>query len=169
MGYQEEKERGKRAKGKGKKMKRKRKAELGIHLIKADHGITEGREPLATQPQIFPVGLAKAFIQPLDRKMKKKGNVSATVRDICKPTLCIGTRVNTKKFLFAISTPRICHKALPEDRLVTFDVHSLFLFSLRTLISRLFSVVHPGDRLRRLHRGDGSLIDAMALAESREK
>ena len=60
MSCQEEKDWDKRAKGNGKKMKRKK--ELGIHLIKADHGITEGRERLVTLPQIFPVGLAEAFI-----------------------------------------------------------------------------------------------------------
>ena len=89
MSCQEGKDRGKQAKGKGKNMKRK--AELGIHLIKIDHGITEGRQPLAMLPQIFPVGLAEAFIQPLDKKAKTKGKMSAMVRDISKPTLLIGT------------------------------------------------------------------------------
>ena len=41
---------------------KKKKAELGIHLIKMDHGIIKGREPLATLTQIFLVGLAEAFI-----------------------------------------------------------------------------------------------------------
>ena len=90
MSYQEEKDRGKRAKRRGKKIKKekeKRKAELGIHWIKADHGITEGKEPLITLPQIFPVGLAEAFIQPLDRKVKMKGKKPIIVRDIHKSTL----------------------------------------------------------------------------------
>ena len=89
MSCQEEKDGGKKAKGRGKKMKKK--AELGFHLIKANHGITEGREPMAMLPQIFPVGLAEAFIQPLDRKTKMKGKLSATIRDICKLTLWINT------------------------------------------------------------------------------
>ena len=95
-----------------------------------DHGIIERMKPLATLPQIFLVGLAKAFIQPLDRKTKMKGKLSTTVRDICQPTLRIGTWVNTEKFLFATSTPSICHKALPEDRLVTLDPHSPLPFTL---------------------------------------
>ena len=40
----------------------KKKVELGIHLIKMEYSITERRGPLATLPQIFPIGLAEAFI-----------------------------------------------------------------------------------------------------------
>ena len=88
----------------------KKKAELGIHLIKANHGITEGREPMAMLPQIFLVCLAEAFIQPSNRKTKVKGKMSATVHDIRKPTFRIGTQVNIKKFLFGTNAPCICHR-----------------------------------------------------------
>ena len=91
------------------------------------------------------------------------------VRDIHKSTLRIGTRVNTEKLLFATSAPHICHKALLDDRLDTFDTHKLLPFVLWTLFDGLFSFVHPGGRLRRLHRGDGILIGTIALIESRNK
>ena len=99
MSCQEEKDQDKKAKGKGKKIEKK-KAQMEIHLIKANHGIIEGKEPLAMLPQIFPISLAEAFVQPLDRKMKTNGKMSTMVRDICKPTLRIDTWVNTEKFLF---------------------------------------------------------------------
>ena len=112
------------------KRKWKRKAKLGIHLIKANHGITEGWEPLTMLPQIFLVSLVEAFIQPMDRKAKMKRKMSTTVRDIRKSTLRIVTQFNIEKFLFVTSTPRICHKALPGDRLVTLDAHNpLFFFA----------------------------------------
>ena len=128
-----------------------------------------GREPLATLPHIFPVDLAEAFIQPLDRKTKTKGKMFAMVRDIHKLTLRIGTWVNTEKFLFATSAPRIFHKAFPGDRLVTFDAHIPLPFALQTFVGGLFFLVHSGARLRRLHRGDVILIDAMSLTESSDK
>ena len=77
---------------------------MGIHLIKASHDIKEGKEPLTTLSHIFPIGLAEAFIQPLDRKAKMKENMSATVHNIRKPTLRIGTRVHTKQLLFVTSS-----------------------------------------------------------------
>ena len=117
----------------------KRKVELGIHLIKENHGITKGRKPLATLPQIFPLSLIVAFIQPLDKKTKMKEKMSTTVYDIRKLTLRICTQVNTKKFLFATSALRICHKALPGDRQVSFDTHSPLPFALRTLVHFPFS------------------------------
>ena len=124
---------------------------------------------MAMLPQIFPIGLTEAFIQPLDRKVKTKGKMSAMVCDIRKPTLHIGTQVNIEKFFSVTSAPRIFHKALPRDRLVTFEAHSPLLFALRTLVGGLFSSVHLGSKLRRLHRGDENLIGAMTLIESRDK
>ena len=70
---------------------------LGIHLIKANHGIIEGREPLTKLPQFLPIGLTEAFIQPLDRKTKIKGKLSAMIHDIYKLTRWINTWINPKK------------------------------------------------------------------------
>ena len=108
----------------------KKEAELRIHLIKVDHSVIERRQPLAMLPQIFPVGLVEVFIQPLDRKTKTNGKLSAMVYNIRKPTLRIDTQVNTEEFLFATNTPCICHKALPRVRLIAFDAHSSFPFAL---------------------------------------
>ena len=57
MSCQEEKDMGKKTKG-----REKRKARSGIHLIKAGHGVTEGRESLTTLPQVLLINLTEAFI-----------------------------------------------------------------------------------------------------------
>ena len=73
--------------------------------------------------------------------------MSATVHNIHKPTLQIDTQVNIEVVN--------AHRPLP--------------FVLGTLVNGLFSLVCLGGRLRRLHRGDGILIGAMPLTESRDK
>ena len=75
----------------------KKKARSGIHLIKADHGVTKGGEPLTVLPQFFPISLTEILIQPLDRKTKTKRELSTMVRDIHKPTHQISIWVNSEK------------------------------------------------------------------------
>ena len=114
-----------------------------------DHGITKGKEPLTALPQIFPIGLDEASIQPLGKKMKTKWKLSATICDICKSTRWISTWVNLEKLHSATSVPSICHKALPEDRLVTLNAHNALSFAMETIFHGLFSLVHLGGRLKR--------------------
>ena len=80
-----------------------------------------------------------------------KGKLSAMIRNICKSTSWISTQVNTEKVLFATSTPYICYKALPRDRLITLNAHNPLPFVLETLYHGLFSLVHPVDRLEKFH------------------
>ena len=129
MSCQKEKDRGKSANGRNKKRKGK-KMELGIHLVKTDHGATKGRETLTMLPQIIPISLAEAFIQPLDKKVKTKRKMRTMVFDIHKPTIRMDNQVNTEKFPLMTSMPRICHKALHRDRLSILDAHNPLSFSL---------------------------------------
>ena len=62
-------------------------------MIKANHSLTEGSEPLTMLPQIFPIGLAETFVQLLDRKTKTKGKLSAMIRNICKPSDTLKTQL----------------------------------------------------------------------------
>ena len=116
-----------------------------------DHGIPEGREPLTLLPQFLPIGLTEALIQPLDKKTKKKGKLSAMIYDIYKPTHRISTWVNPKKLLSVTNAPCISHEALPRDRLVSLDAYSQLPFVLETLFCGLFSLAHLGGRLKRFH------------------
>ena len=100
---------------------------MGIHLIKANHSITEGRKPLTTLPQIFPVGLTEAFIQPLDRKAKTKGKMPATVCSIRKPNLLIGGLIlkNSSSQSARLASPLRPSPAI-DSSLSTFTAHFLF-------------------------------------------
>ena len=87
------------------RVEEKKKVRLGVHLIKADHGVVERGEPLTVLPQFIPIGFTETFVPPLDGKTKMKREFSTTVCNVCKPTRPISTQVNCEKLLFATNAP----------------------------------------------------------------